>query len=73
VNCPLPRKSQIITAAGPRLTCEKEPKVLADMPVKHNQTGQESMQFISICLDHAIDLAIWKLLVKLGDQQNGSH
>jgi hypothetical protein len=73
MNCPLARKSQIITTAGPQLTCDKEAKVLADMPVKHNRTGQESMQFVSICLDHAIDVAIWKLLIKLGEATHGSH
>jgi hypothetical protein len=73
MNCPLPRKSQIITSAGPRLTCDKKAKILADMPVTHNQTGQQSMQFMSICLDHAIDLAVYKFIVRLGDQPNGSH
>jgi hypothetical protein len=56
----MPRKTQILTTAGRRLECENKPDVLALVPVTLNATGEKTVQLMSICLDHAIDLAVWK-------------
>ena len=61
MNCPLPRKTQLITTAGRRLECENKPDVLCAVPVTVDATGEKTVQLMSICIDHAIDIAVWKL------------
>jgi hypothetical protein len=57
----MPRKTQIVTTAGRRLECENKADVLAAVPVTVNATGEKTMQLMSVCLDHAIEIAVWKL------------
>ena len=63
MTCPLPRKNQIITTAGHRLECEGESTVIAAMPMSDRHTGQfQGFQLAKVCFDHAIDIAVWKLI-----------
>lgn len=71
-TCPIPRKSQLITAAGPTTLCGEPADVMTVIPMVDQRTGQRYPEFGYTCLHHAISIATWKLVenLKAWERQN---
>lgn len=70
MKCPIPRPaSRILTAAGPvSVPCDGEATVLSLAPYKA-PNGDTEFQYVRTCLDHAIRIACWKLIIAVDEQQ----
>ncbi len=69
MKCPMPRESQIITAAGKYLTCDAEADVITAVPVVNNRTGEHGFAAQYLCLDHSVRCAVWKLIERINAAQ----
>ncbi len=66
MNCPIPRKSQILTAAGSVIPCQDEATVLTMAPFSDKATGKPAgLRPVYTCLYHAVEIATWKLSERL--------
>lgn len=65
MTCPIPRQSQLISAAGRTLPCGSEATVLTAVPGVDRRTGQTGFMVQRVCLEHSILFATWKMIERL--------